>query len=218
MKFISRFPGILRICLIGGTAFALSACEQTGDGGLGSGHNFGDNDPNIVYCLGDSITQGAQTPGVAPYPAVLSGMIGKTCINGGIGGTTSASGVSRVNGVISSVKPGYMIIFYGHNDIYAGYSHEQTRENIRYMINACRAAQVIPIVCNLNPVYFGHGVFAGEVRARSDSISSVANEEGVKLANIMSAFGNDESLLSADGLHPSQEGQNVIASTLANIF
>ncbi|MGD9872869.1 MAG: SGNH/GDSL hydrolase family protein [Kiritimatiellia bacterium] len=213
MNIVSRLLGILRLCLIGGVAFMLSACEQTGEGGgLGGGHDFGDNDPNVVYCMGDSITRGTDGPS---YVDVLAGLIGKTCINGGIGGSPSASGAGRVDGVIASIKPGYMVIFYGHNDCWQGGA---TGDNVRYMINACQNAKVVPIVCNLTPMYFGHEIFSGTAHRLSIEITAVAKEEGAKVADTWGAFGTDESLLMPDGLHPNQEGANVIASTIADLF
>lgn len=200
------------MCLVGGLAAALAGCEQTGGGGLGSGHDFGDNDPNIVYCLGDSITAGTDGPS---YVGHLAGMIGKTCINGGIGGSTSSSGASRIDGVIAGVKPGFVVIFYGANDVWHGGA---TGDNVRYMINACQNAKVIPIVCNLTPMYFGHEIFNGGAHRISIEVTQVAKEEGAKVADTWGAFGDDDTLFMPDGLHPNEEGARLIATTIANLF
>jgi len=43
-----------------------------------------------------------------PIQPFLAGMLGNTVINEGIGGTTSGDGLSRVNGVLQSDRPGYL--------------------------------------------------------------------------------------------------------------
>ena len=103
------------MALATGLACFLSSGCGGGDGGI-SNKNPGNNDLNVVVALGDSITAGSECPCV-PYPARLSGMINKVVYNSGIGGSETGSGLSRIQGVINSYHPAFMLILYGVNDI-----------------------------------------------------------------------------------------------------
>ena len=72
------------------TALLLAGCGgDDGDGGGGAGKPASGNDPNLVVCIGDSLTAGINCEG-APYPSRLAGMCGKTVLNLGVGGVSSA--------------------------------------------------------------------------------------------------------------------------------
>ena len=97
---------IFWVALVSVAVLALTGCEDDDSSPLGSGHDFGDNDPNRVSAIGDSITASGWLP-------QLSSMIGKEVINRGVGGATSGDGRRSVNTVLSGDKPGFLIIQYG---------------------------------------------------------------------------------------------------------
>lgn len=187
----------------------LAACED--DGGGSSTPDVGDNDINTVVCLGDSITEGECVPAGPPYPSRLAGLSGKNVINQGSCGEKSGSGASRAGGVLDRYSPGYMCILYGANDAIFDRPTEDVVNNIRAIVQACKANQTVPIVGTLLPMYDGHAFAAGSARDISAGIRTMAKEEGARLVDLEAEFGDDRSLLQADGLHPSDAGNQLIA-------
>lgn len=201
------------------TAMAVAAgaaifcgCEGDGGGG-GGGDDVGDNDRNLVICVGDSITQGYACDG-APYPAQLAGMTGKSVRNMGVGGAQAAAGASKITSQLSC-KPGYVCILYGANDAICGGSPDSVRESLRSIIVACKNNHSIPIVATTPPMIREHASFDGAARSINEAIRGVAHEEGARLVDLYGAFGSGEAYLVSDGLHPNAAGAELIAKSFA---
>ncbi len=186
-------------------------CEDDGGGG---GADFGDNNPDLIICVGDSITQGYRCDG-APFPSQLAAMSGKSVRNLGIGGARAAAGASRISSQLAC-KPGYVCIMYGANDaiMAGGSSANSVKESIRSIIVACKNNKSVPIVATTPPMIWGHRIFDGGARAINEAIRSVAKEEGARLVDVYGAFGTGEAYLVADGLHPNAAGSKLIAQCL----
>lgn len=187
---------------------------DSGDGGVST--DVGDNDVNLVACVGDSITAGYACDG-APYPSRLAGMIGKKVQNYGVGGRTSGEGVSAVKSALAS-KPGYVCIMFGSNDAIHGYDASSVAENIRTMIHACKDNKSIPIVANI-PIMVGeHDIFNPAGERIANAITQVAKEEGVAFVDVRGAFGNGDGLINSDGLHLTDAGGTKLAQCFASKF
>ena len=79
-----------------------SACKGGGDSeGPLTNSDPGINDLNVVVAFGDSITQGSECPCV-PYPARLSGLIGKVVYNTGVGGSRATANINRTQQAINN--------------------------------------------------------------------------------------------------------------------
>jgi lysophospholipase L1-like esterase len=193
---------------------SIVGCEDGGGGGSGD-DDIGDNNPNVIVSLGDSITEGMPDGG-APFPSRLAGMTGKTVVNQGRGGETSGSGASRAKSVLQSHKPASMTILYGANDLIHGGSMDTTIGNLRSIIAACRDNRTIPVLATLTPMIDGHETWAGGVVVLNDMIRELASNENVDLVDLEREFGsNAEMLLLPDGLHPNDEGNQVVAGAFA---
>ena len=185
---------------------ALCGCEDHGGGG---GGDVGDNDPNLVICVGDSITQGYACDG-APYPSQLAAMCGKNVRNLGIGGARAGTGASRISSQLAC-KPGYVCILYGANDAINGGDAGSVKESIRAIIAACKRNQSIPIVATTPPMIGEHSLYNGAARSVNEAISAAAREEGARLVDLYGAFGGGDGYLVSDGLHPNAAGAGLIA-------
>ncbi|HOD99564.1 MAG TPA: GDSL-type esterase/lipase family protein [Kiritimatiellia bacterium] len=141
----------------------------------------GGNRPNVIVCLGDSITDSG-------YPTYLAGMTGMTAIEEGIRGERSAGGVSRVGGVLSKYKPAYLCILYGANDVRKGLPASTVTGNLEKMVNAARANGTIPILATLTPMGGTYSEFIPEVQKTSAAIRDLAARLGVRLADLERAF------------------------------
>lgn len=131
-----------------------SGCEDDGGGG---GGDVGDNNPELVACIGDSITQGYKCEG-APYPSRIAAKTGKTVLNFGVAGATSAYGASIISSVVAR-KPGYVCILFGSNDAIMSRGPEHAAANIRAIIQVCKDHSCVPIVGTPPKMIGGHASF-----------------------------------------------------------
>lgn len=206
MKAFSRIFAIA----LGAAAlsFVPLGCDHD-DGGGSGGWDFGGNDPNLVVCLGDSITQGYRCVG-APYPSRLAAYSGKTVLNYGVGGAGASHGVSRTGAALAR-KPGHVCILFGANDCIAKTPAASSTESLRRIVRACKANKSRPIVATPTPT---SGFYMGcnpRLKALSAAIRTMAKEEGVPCVDLNGAFGDGEGLLVDDGLHMTDAGSDLIA-------
>jgi lysophospholipase L1-like esterase len=200
-----KHSGRLGVLGCGLAALLLAGCED-GGGGSGNGGDFGNNDPNVYVAMGDSITAGG-------YPAVLAGMLGKPVINRGVGGAGSADGAARVQGILNSYKPGYLLILYGANDATHGHDPEATIGYLRSIIQTAKANKTVPVIGTLTPMSAEHAAYDAAASSLSAMIRAMAGEEKAAVADLESAFGGRSEYLEADGLHPNAAGTALIAQT-----
>ncbi len=188
------------------------------------GPDVGGNDPNKYVCLGDSITYGPyELLGTGGYPshleAALKDYFGEAeVINEGDGGDGSGGGAEKVGGVLEREKPGYLLILYGANDIIQRVtSVEDTISNLRIIIQTAKSRETIPILGTITPFDpwgpRGSPHRLGEIYKRNIRIRELAQEENTELADLFLAFNNDFSLLDSTGLHPNDQGYEIMAET-----
>lgn len=198
--------------------FGLLGCE--GDSGnIWDGWDFGDNDPNIYVAMGDSITAGYGLDSYTEaYPALLSGMLGKTVYNSGISGSRSSYGAGAVSSVLNSYKPGYLLILYGVNDLIHDYSIDSIVTNLSTMIQTAKNSQTIPVIATLTPVFDSHSFIEDGVVELNARIRQLAAEENIYVADLEQAFNWNQAYIDSDGLHPNSQGHDLIAVTFYYIL
>ncbi len=207
---------LLSAVLAGG--FVSAGCGGGGGGGV-SNDDPGDNSTDIVIAFGDSLTAGLSKPA---YPAILSGLIGKTVTNDGISGSTAASGASRCASVIARRKGAFMLVLYGVNDILYGWGTDSAAGAVESIINTCRNNHVVPVLATYPIPIHGHEIYAGRVYRLNDAIRGLASKYGLECVDLESEFssgnGPDPGLYMEDGLHPNAEGNKIIALAFADLF
>jgi len=81
------------------------------------------------------------------------------------------------------------------------------------MVDFARARNVIPIVGTLPPI-----TRSGAENRRANELSSgIRRLNNAVIAEVRGALGNGASTI-ADGVHPNQTGQQIIADTFAGVF
>lgn len=211
MKHIKK----LAVASLLGLSAILCGCDGGGD----DGHSFnvGDNDPNVIVCIGDSITQGYACEG-APYPSYLAALTGKSVRNGGIAGAQMHDGINSAQAALG-VKPGYMCIMYGSNDAIRERDIEEVVSSLTTIIELCRANQTIPIVALPPPQTGEHAIFNGKLDRINEAIKNTCDSLGVKCVDVNRAFGDTPEIYqTSDGLHPNAEGSQIIAQQFARCF
>ena len=175
-------------------------------------------DPNVVLCLGDSITEGYRCIGL-PYPSRLAGLTGKSVKNYGKGGKRSEYGAAIAEQALQRENPGTVCILFGANDAIHNVSASVTRENLRKIIRLCRKYHATPIIATPTPQIGSHSRFNSNVKAIAKQVRSLAREENVRLVDLNSAFGDGKKYLNpADGLHLSDAGGSLMAREFYKAF
>ena len=170
----------------------------------------------VVVVLGDSLTAGL---GVAPdeaFPAVLETRLrreghGYRVVNAGVSGDTSAGGLRRVDWVLRS-KPDVVIVALGANDGLRGLPVDGLRDNLEGIVTRLRAggARVLLVGMRVPPNY-------GDdyARAFAGVFPAVARKTGVPLVPfLLDGVAGEPRLNQPDGIHPTAEGQRMIAAGL----
>ena len=217
-------PNLAAVFLIG----LLAGCGDDGDSSL-TNSNPGINDLNVVVAFGDSITQGSECACV-PYPARLSGLIGKVVYNTGVGGSNASANVGRTQQAIDKYHPAFMIILYGVNDVIHGDATGGIAAALAQMVFICKQNNVVPVLMTYPRPILGHNLFAGGTISLNRSIRALASSEGIRCVDLEREFSagpdpiypewpmTDATLMGPDGLHPNDAGTQVIALSCADLF
>jgi acyl-CoA thioesterase-1 len=170
----------------------------------------------VIVALGDSLTAGLGLLPDEAYPALVEKRLRREgyryhVVNAGVSGDTTAGGLRRVDWVLRS-QPTLVIVALGANDGLRRLSVEAMRANLTEIVHRLRAggASVLLIGMRVPPNY-------GDVYARAFTavFADVARATGVPLAPfLLDGVAGQTRLNQPDGIHPSAEGQRIIADRL----
>jgi acyl-CoA thioesterase-1 len=170
----------------------------------------------VIVALGDSLTAGLGLLPDEAYPSLLEKRLrlegyGYHVVNAGVSGDTTAGGLRRVDWVLRS-QPTIVIVALGANDGLRRLSVEAMRANLADIVRQLRAtgASVLLAGMRVPPNY-------GDVYARAFTavFADVARATRVPLAPfLLDGVAGQARLNQPDGLHPTAEGQRIIADRL----
>jgi acyl-CoA thioesterase-1 len=170
----------------------------------------------VLVALGDSLTAGL---GVAPdeaYPALLAARLrregyGYRVVNAGVSGDTSAGGLRRVDWVLKT-RPDVVIVALGANDGLRGLPVDQLAKNLEAIVTRVRETGARVLLAGMRvPPNYG----ADYARGFAAVFPAVARRTGVPLAPfLLDGVAGEPRLNQPDGIHPTPEGQRVIAERL----
>lgn len=170
-----------------------------------------------ILILGDSLTEGYGIARESAFPALVEASLkaaGKnvSVINGGVSGSTSASGPSRMKWYLKS-KPDMLVLALGANDGLRGQSVVEMRKNLAKVMTLARDSRVPQIVLVGMKIPFNYGpVYRKEFEA---VFPSLAKEYDVPLLSfLLDGVATEPSLNLADGVHPNEKGHKVVAKTV----
>ena len=171
---------------------------------------------HVIAALGDSLTAGLGVSPEEAYPAVLEARLRREgfeyrVINAGVSGDTSAGGLRRIDWVLK-LRPDVVIVALGANDGLRGQPPDVLRDNLTRIIERARAAGVRVLLAGMRlPPNYGDDY----ARAFAGVYPAVARATGVPLAPfLLDGVAGDARLNQPDGIHPTVEGQRVIAERL----
>lgn len=170
----------------------------------------------VVAVLGDSLTAGL---GVAPddtYPALLEARAQRegyaySVVNAGVSGDTSAGGLRRIEWVLK-LRPEVVVVALGANDGLRGQRVDALRDNLTRIVERAKAAGARVLLAGMRlPPNYGNEY----ARAFAAVYPDVAKATGVPLVPfLLDGVAGDPRLNQPDGIHPTVEGQRVIAEHL----
>jgi len=166
----------------------------------------------LVVFLGDSLTAGLGLDENQAYPALLERQLreeGKAVrvVNAGVSGDTTAGGLSRIGWILGQ-HPDLVVVGLGANDGLRGQPVAEVESNLRGIIRRSQAAgaRVLLLGMRLPPNY---GPYAEQFTALYPKL---AKELDVPLVPfLLDQVGGIRSLNQADGIHPTAEGQEIVA-------
>jgi acyl-CoA thioesterase I len=173
-------------------------------------------DTPLVIFLGDSLTAGLGLDEDQAYPAVLERDLEEEglpvrILNAGVSGDTTAGGLSRTGWLLGQ-HPDVMVVGLGGNDGLRALPVEQAEKNLREIVRRSQAAgaRVLLLGMKMPPNY------GPEYTSQFEGMyAAIAKDMNVPLVPfLLEGVGGERSLNQADGIHPTAEGQEVLAKNV----
>ncbi len=180
---------------------------------------------NVTICfLGGSITQGSlsSTPQTCYAYRVYSYLKEKfpaakiNYVNAGIGGTTSAFGAARADLDVLSHDPDIVLVEFSVNDECTEYFYESYEGLIRKLLYRKKDLAVAALF----NFFYENGKSAERIHSKVARYYGIpcASMIGAIYEDVLSGKIEDIGVLSPDGLHPNDEGHELLSRVVINLF
>ncbi|MFP8879484.1 MAG: arylesterase [Myxococcota bacterium] len=200
---------IARVAVVFGVAIAGIGVDLLGDTAAAEHEQ-------LIVCLGDSLTEGFGVLPEQSYPALLEARLRQLghdvrVVNAGISGSTSASGVSRLEWQLRA-KPDIVILGLGGNDGLRGLALNRTRKNLSRTIALAQSKGVQVILAGMKiPPNYG----LDYTREFEQIFRALAKEHQVPLIPfLLEGVAAKSELNIGDGIHPNPEGYVLVVDNV----
>lgn len=170
----------------------------------------------LVVFLGDSLTAGLGLPEEQAYPALLDRRLDAKgapvrVLNAGVSGDTTAGGLARLDWLLKQ-KPDILVLGLGANDGLRGLELEQTEKNLREIVRRAQAADVRVLLLGMMiPPNYG----ADYTERFRQMYPEIADDADIPLVPfLLEGVGGIADLNQEDGIHPTAEGQEIVANNV----
>ena len=197
MRAASRF--VVAVCV----AVLLAACDRAP-----TLPRLGSHD--VIVAFGDSLTHGTGASADTAYPAVLGTLTGRTVVNAGVPGDTTASALERLPGVLAEHRPRLVLLCLGGNDMLRKHPEASTENNLRLLVQTIRASGAeVMLIAVPEPKLFGGapGFYA-----------RIAEEMRLPLEDDVFNDVLKDNRLKSDPIHANAAGYRVVAERLAEFL
>jgi acyl-CoA thioesterase-1 len=176
----------------------------------------------VVLFLGTSLTAGLGLESEQAYPALIQQRIDRArlpfrAVNAGVSGETSAGGLRRIDWLLRE-PVAVLVLELGANDGLRGLGTDQMRANLREIVERTLAAhpEARIVVAGMEvPPNLG-GLYA---RAFRRVFAELADDYDAELIPfLLEGVGGVPELNQADGIHPTAEGQAVVAENVWEVL
>ena len=185
-----------------------------------------------ILCFGDSLTAGYGLSASQAYPALLQQRVHAQglpyrVINAGVNGDTSARGVQRIENYLSEPID-VLLLELGINDLPRGVLPTQTAQNLQRIIDRVReanprcrlvlAGMEVPAAM-IEPFVTGMFWAGPLIAAFRNLFADVASRNGASyIPFLLRGVAGEARLNQRDGIHPTAEGQQLIAATVWEVL
>lgn len=176
-----------------------------------------------VVILGDSITAGYGLDPEEAYPALLQAKIQAAAldykvVNAGVSGDTTAGGLRRIQWALGREGADVIVIALGGNDGLRGISPAETEQNLAGIVEKSRAKnpEVKVVIAGMDmPANLGAD-FVARFKALFPKVAAEKNTALVPF--LLEGVGGDEALNQPDRIHPTAEGQRIVARNVWKVL
>lgn len=169
-----------------------------------------------ILALGDSLTEGYGVDPKYSYPSLLEQKLQKNgydykVINGGVAGSTTASGKSRLKWFLKA-KPSHLILALGANDGLRGLKIEDSKKNLEGVILMAQEEKIQVIIAAMQmPPNYG-----AEYREKFKQVYfDLAKKYKLKLIPFMlKGVAGKKEFNIEDGIHPNSKGYNIVTENI----
>jgi len=176
------------------------------------------SEKKIILFYGNSLTAGYGLDEEASFPSLIQNKIDSLnldyqVINGGLSGETTASGLSRLDWFLED-EPEVFVLELGGNDGLRGIPLDETRKNLQAIISSISKkypdTKILLAGMQIPP---NMGIeYTEEFRKMYAEIAENQNIEFIPF--LLEGVAGDPDLNLPDGIHPTEEGQKIVARTV----
>ena len=210
-------PAIVLLATLGACGNAKNDTEKTNVDTIAKNANETTVKQNILF-FGTSLTAGLGLDPSEAYPALIQNRIDSLklpykVINAGLSGETSAAGKSRIDWLLKQ-KIDVFVLELGANDGLRGIAVAETTKNLQAIIDAVKAKypDVKMVMAGMQvPPNMG-STYANEFKAIFPKLATANNM--VLIPFLLDKVGGVPELNQADGIHPTAEGDKILAENV----
>ena len=183
-----------------------------------------ESDTVVVLFYGDSLTAGygLERPDEDAYPALVGAQIREAgvpvrVVNAGLSGETSAGGLGRIDWALRQTTPDVFVLALGANDGLRGVDPAVTRENLGAILGRVREAApgARLVVAGMEALPNMGADYADRFRAVFPDVAEAYDAALVPF--LLEDVAGVRRLNQPDGVHPTAEGQRIMARTVGEV-
>ena len=169
----------------------------------------------VIVAFGDSLTAGFGADPGKSYPDFLQKELDRRglayrVVNAGISGETTTDALARLS-TVTALRPLVVIVEFGGNDGLRGLPVSTTRSNLDQIVVGLKASGAAVLLAGMTlPPNYGPDYIGAFQRVYSD----LAAKRKVALIPFLLEGVAGTGLMQRDGLHPTAEGNRVVAGTV----
>jgi acyl-CoA thioesterase I len=221
-----RFIPIALLLVVAGCSLKESACGSNSTAGQAptaiTGEPVADPGANgkvTITFLGDSLTAGLGLLSNQAYPAKLGelfeadGYANIEIDNAGVSGDTTAGGLRRVESLLTPATK-ILVIALGGNDALRGLGVNDTRENLRKIIDIGLQHNTAIMLCGMEgPTNLGDDYRTAFKQLYFDLLRAYQRQI-VYVPFLLEGVAGHPELNQSDGIHPNEQGAKLVAQHL----
>jgi len=170
----------------------------------------------VIAAFGNSLSAGFGAPPGKSFPDFLQKDLDAAglrwrVVNAGVSGNTTTDGLDRVREVLA-YKPRITIVEFGGNDGLRGLPIDTTRANLDQLVRALRDAGSAVVLAGMTlPPNYGQDYIQPFQKIYLDL---AAKYKITRIPFLLEDVATHPNLMQRDGIHPTAEGNEIVAKTV----